>query len=128
MVLGGVVVADVDVEMGRTDVVVVVTSAAGMVEELTAVDSGTVVLVARAGESVLVTDCSPLARSARSTGTADALTVSPERFAEATDEPHAAVPITANTSTAICSLFNRLTLWLRQRLSPTEEGPVIARS
>ena len=117
---------DVDLVVGGTDVVIVVVSAAVMVEEVAAVDAGTGVSVPSLGSSVLETEASPLTGPARSAGSVEALTVVPERSAEAADEPHAAVPITSSTRTEICSFLTRLTLWLRQRLSPTEEGPVTA--
>lgn len=128
MVVGSVVDGEV-VEEVVADEVVMVASAAGDVEEAAEeVEGGG--LVVTIGASVLATEGSPLTGPADSARTADALTVFPERSAEAADEPHAAVPITTSTRTAICSLFDRLTLWLRQRLSPLpREGTcVIGRS
>lgn len=106
--------------------VMVVASAAGELEEAAEVEGGAGGMVVTIGTSVLVTEDSRLTGLAGSTGTAGSLTPFPERSAEAADEPHAAVPVNTNsTSTAICSLFTRLTLWLRQRLSPPpRKGPV----
>lgn len=110
------------VDGGMVEEVVVVVSVAGEVEEAAEVAGGTgELLVVTIGASVPATEGSPLTGPAGSTRTSDVLSVFPERSAEAADEPHAAVPITSSTSTAICSLFTRITLWL----SPLpRKGPV----
>jgi len=134
-VVAVVVVSDwsvVEVVVGRVmdgevvDEAVVVAPAAGEVEEAAGVGGGAGKLVVTTGASVPVSPATTLAGPACSTGTTDALSVFPERSAEADDEPHAAAPITTHsTSTAICSLFTRLTLWLHQRISPLpRKGPV----
>ncbi|MDE0139527.1 MAG: hypothetical protein OXM57_06325 [bacterium] len=120
-VVEGDVVVDGDVVLAGTEMVeeVVVASAAGEVEEAAEVAGGDGELVATIGASVLVTEGSPLAGLAGSTRTSGAPPLFPERSADAAHEPHAAVPIIpSSTSTAICSLFTRLTLWLRRQLPP----------
>ena len=117
-----VVVVDGEVVVGEV-VVDGVVGVAAATSEVVGVADGMLVTI---GAAVLVTEGSSLTWPAGSAGTGAGLTVLPERSAEAADEPHAAVPITANSmSTAICSLFTRRTLRLRQRPSPTpRKGPV----
>lgn len=120
VVVGGVVDGEV------VDEAVVVAAAAGAVEETAGLGGDAGKLVATTGASVPVSAAATLTGPACSTGTTDALSAFPARSAEADEEPHAAVPITTNsTSTAICCLFTRLTLWLHQRISPLpRKGPV----
>ena len=92
-VVGGVVVVLV--------VVVAVNSAARRVDETADVEGGAGGRVVATGASVLGTEGA-------------ALTVLSGLSAEEAEEPHAAAPTTIQTrSTAICGLFSRLTLWLR---------------
>ena len=105
--------------------VVVGASAAGEVEETAEVAGDAGEPVVTMGTSVLVTEGSPLTSPACSTSAAEVIPVFPERSVEAADEPHATAAITANSpSTAICGLFTRLTLRLRQWVSPLpRKGP-----
>ena len=93
-VVGGVVVVVLVV-------VVAVNSAARRVDETADVEEGAGGRVVATGASVLGTEGA-------------ALTVLSGLSAEEAEEPHAAAPTTIQTrSTAICGLFSRLTLWLR---------------